>query len=73
MTANRIPEQFRNKFDTKIEKMANVFLEQLQNSIAKTFGSTKFNHGSTNDDSIKIKDTIKRYFCKSYALFQTMT
>ena len=69
MAANRIPEQFRNKFDTKIEKMANVFLEQLQNSIAKTFGSTKFNHGSTNDDSIKIKDTIKRYFCKSYALF----
>ena len=35
--------------------MSNILLEQLQNTIAKTFGSAEVNHRSNSDDGNKNK------------------
>ena len=42
-------------FDRKIDKMLNLLLKQLQNRIAKTFGSAENNHRSNSDDGNKNK------------------
>ena len=41
--------------DRKIDKISNVFLEQLQNIITKCFGSAEINHRSNSDDENKNK------------------
>ena len=41
--------------DRKIDKISNVFLEQLQNTITKLFGSAEINHRSNSDDENKNK------------------
>ena len=56
MTAAREdPNNLKANFDRKIDKMSNVLLEQLQNIIAKTFGTAEINHRSNSDDGNKTK------------------
>ena len=43
-------------FDRKISPLPNILLEQLQNSIAKTFALAKITYESSNDD--KNKDVL---------------
>ena len=42
-------------FDRNIEKMSTVLLEQLQNTITKTFDLAEINHRSNSDDGNKNK------------------
>ena len=42
-------------FDRNIEKMSTVLLDQLQNTITKTFDLAEINHRSNSDDGNKNK------------------
>ena len=53
--AREDPNNLKANFDRKIDKMSNVLLEQLQNIIAKTFGTAEINHRSNSDDGNKTK------------------
>ena len=56
MTAAREDlNNLKTNFNRKIDKMSNVLLEQLQNIIAKTFGTAEINHRSNSDDGNKTK------------------
>ena len=56
MTAAREDlNNLKTNFNRKIDKMSNVLLEQLQNIIAKTFGTAEINHRSNSDDGNKNK------------------
>ena len=55
MTATNVYNLEAN-FDRKISPLPNILLEQLQNSIAKTFALAKITYESSNDD--KNKDVL---------------
>ena len=55
MTATNVYNLEAN-FDRKISPLPNILLEQLQNSIAKTFVLAKITYESSNDD--KNKDVL---------------